>query len=827
MLEENNTIYPPPRVLAARDLMQDFFQHWIENGKLAQEWNKHKADSSRAIATFLQEYSVILAETKGPKNQEWLERSITKLEHLERLQLRQHFLVGNTVWNDACQAYTIRLIDVDNATQKRKKGVVENDESAEAEAMIFMSDINGRQHTPIHITDILRKGLTNARAFLNITNLNDNAMTEVMGGQLEVQLQIFKNKIYAAYRLEKEFGSQWVRKNKAHKDAVAAYNVLLSRLGKALVATHAYDKVKDACEGIIYMAEFLWSKNYERPSIHIQQSSSSHANIIVFEPRLVQGSGNKEASWVKELAKKHLWIKKLPWQILQRPRSLLSRDGEGLKLEKVTLVSVKKAVTVANDVPCTTAAEKDEAYTVYCTPIGELGGIPVPFAMHDLTERYRITLANQKGIYLGSQTYDDKPPFIKLEEVIFAQIEVLSPILTKARFKKGITIPLVDVNLTQTLFAYKEAGIGWLQDRADANEEMRKILQRYVIYYDGDHEKCVYFDKTSADFALKQQRAIDQNYMPIHVEFHDPSIFYNRPDTFPCKTAEDLEGIQSGLDVAVERLEILKEKLSEGVVGFKSDRRSIEHIAVVQAFLKSGSLGLYRSQVIPPHVTTAARELSEKLRNGAFLFESDPENSRKLQIEILKILQASLIVKRDSFESLFTFLYRIIDTKWVGPLLIAPGNKCFKSMLMSNVRSSELLWALCCVLVSPLFVMGWGIRFFMALIARISKMPSEIHRIFQKPIDMGQDKSNRLAAAVSILFSAVGKKKLNSKSTADEALSVLLMSSAMINSAVHGELMDGKTPLMMDYNKHISEKMLVNKAIRYQQSLKTTGLQVG
>jgi hypothetical protein len=801
-IAENRAQLLLSKTLAARDSMQTFFTNWLEGNQLEEEWQRYKKTASREMNAFLQDYAAILTGITGKKHN-WIEHSIRKLEELEKLQLRQHFLTAHAIWDTDSKKQIISLPHT-KITRTKCDKKLNFGESPAWEAMIFMPEIVKNKTAKLTITDVLRKGLTNTRAFLNILNLSEKFSSDSIHGQLEVHLQIFKNQINLAQQ----------KANKALLYAIDAYKIFLNELAKILTQTQIYKKANDAHDGIVHMADFLWSKNYERASIHIQHASKDHASLIVFEPRLVKGSGSKEALWVKKLEEKHPWIKNLPWQVLQRPQPLINRDGEGLKIDKATLVLVKK----------TYQADGQKFYAVDCIPVGELGGIPVPFAMDDPKERYKVTLANQKGIYLGSQTHDDKPPFLKLEEVIFTQLETLKPILTAARCKKGITIPLADINLTQRVFSHKGATANWRQDRADANQAINDIIKRYAIYYDYQQVKYAYLDRTAENFiALAQKLNGSEHYIPIHLEFYDPTITYHYPNIFSAN--EDVNSLKASLKIAIERLEMLKEKIAEQVTAEQSYLSDIKNIGTIQNFLQSRSVGLYQLQGIPENVLEATRRLSEKLRQSACLLGNNTSNYRNIQIELLKILQSSLVIKKASFESMLGFLRRTVDSAVLDALLITPGNKSFKNALTS-AGFAQLKWSLLCLLMSPFFAAGWILRLALMSGATLLKMPYAIYYQVQKLLGVAQNKSGQLAASIGIFFSATGKKKLNSKNAADHALSVLLMICAMIDTAINGELVNGRVPLMTDGGKNAAQKAAVNEAIQYQQMLKATGLQI-
>jgi hypothetical protein len=179
--EEKKTKFLPQRMLAARESMRTFFQHWIEDDSLLEAWRKHKIDAGQAIAAFLQEYSVILAEPNGADKQAWFEQSINKLEELEKLQLRQRFLTGRATWNSDGKEQTITLTHTEKESQKQKDKI-HSGASTETEAMIFMPEVGKYRHVKADITDMLRKGLTNARAFLNIANLSNRRNAGSIGG---------------------------------------------------------------------------------------------------------------------------------------------------------------------------------------------------------------------------------------------------------------------------------------------------------------------------------------------------------------------------------------------------------------------------------------------------------------------------------------------------------------------------------------------------------------------------------------------------------------------------------------------------------------------
>lgn len=779
--------------------MRTFFHAWLKGGELQEEWCKRKEIARNKIEKFLQEDSGIFFQAKKNPGENWLEQIIRNLENLEKAQLAQRFLTANMRWDSHDKKQTITLQQIDDVHFKANPI-----EPSLSETIIFMPETN--KNLDIDATDVLRKGLTNLRAFFNIIYLSEKCLNDEKISALDLHLKRFKQEI-----------NHQRSENRAMKYAERAYKIFSNKLVEVLVEAGLYVKKNDAREGIAHMADFLWSKNYEKFFIYIQHTSFHQTNILVFEPKSLKGSSDKDALWIQKITKKHPWVKKLPWQVLERPRPSMSRDGEGLKIEKATLVSVKKTML---------RASKEETYVVDCMPMGELGGTPVPFGISDLAERYRITLKNQKSIFLGSQTPDDKPPFLKLEEVIHGQIQLLENIMTKERRKKGITIPLSDINFTQRIFpyTYKNSGTGWLQDRVDANKMVRKILQNYLFFYDTLQLECVYLDKKAEDFDTLQQKYSAENYIPIYVIFLYPTVVYNNFKIFSYRTNEDINGLRASVKIAIERLEMFKEKLIDLGSSNEIYQQDIKDIDHVQRFLQGGGIGLFQLQGIPDRVISCARRISEKLRDAQYFLSDEVGENRKIQISILKILQSSLIVKEASSESIFGFFRRFFDNFFIGTLLIIPENQCFRNFLTAS-QFPKILLGLFCLLLSPFFVIGWSARLFLTLSTAIMKIPSGIFYGLQNMAGKTQNKSARLAAAVGILFSATGKKKLNFKSTADCALPIFFLIYAMINHAIYGEPENGKVPLMTDCNnKWAFSKDTVGTTIRHQKILKTVGL---
>lgn len=784
--------------IAAQESMQSFFDNWLKDDKLQKEWHRRKEISKNKITLFLQENVNILSHENKIQKESWIEQSIKNLEELEKAQLEQRFLTATTHYSRDEKKQVITLSQTESASPKK-----ESMESMIAETMIFMPEINQNKNSFLDVTDTLRKGLTNTRAFLNIINLSEKSLNDEKRHVLESHLQTFKQQINSSYQSQK---NQSQKNHQSIKSAVKTHEIFLDKLAYMLVQEGLYTKENDAYKGMTHMADFLWSKNYEKPCIYVQHTSQDRTNMMVFEPRSVKGSGNKEALWINKLAKKHPWIKKLPWQVLERPRPSKSMDGEGLKIEKATLVSVKKI-------------EKAE-YVVDCTSMGELSGNPIPFAINDLVERYRITLKNQKGIFLGSKTHDDKPPFHKLEEIVSHQMDILAEIMTKERRKKGISIPLADIYLTRHIFSYKKDSI-WLKDRANANKTIRKILQRYALYYDEKRMKCEYLDKESENFSALQKKISAACYVPIYTELHESTIFNHPIKVFSYKKNENISGLKASVNIAIERLEIFKEKLLELNLSNKVYQEDIKDIGIVQGFLQKKTIGLRQEKNICNSILSTTRRLSKKLRDTQYLLSDDAKHNRKVQIEILKILQSSLIVKNELSESMCGFLFRTIDHFFIHTLFIAPKNKSLRNFFMTNTLFSKTMWGLLWLFSIPFFIAGWSMRLMFIFSAAMIKIPFAIYDVLQNIIHKNQHKSERLAAAIGILFSTTGKKKLNFRNTVNCVLPVFFMIHAMINRALNTERANGNNvPLMSECNKHTFEKDAANISIQHRQTLK-------
>jgi hypothetical protein len=808
--------------LASRKHMRAFFKNWIRNAKITARWNQNKTDARYAIAAFLQSQSATLAD---PKRANWLEESINTLEELEKLQLKQRFITAHIhseahTPQAAQNAYGTEIPFQSAPTHTSVENTLKN------EVMIFMPATHADVQLKMKVTDVLRKGLTYTRAFLTILNLHDTSIMQdgsptqtknlEVHTRLEVQLHLFKKHIYTAYQLQNK-GANKPRGKKALQQAMTAYDVLMDSLAEALVHIKVYKKITDAMQGIIHMAALLWSNHYSQPSIHIQHASKDHAHLLIFEPSCTPSSGNTEASWVKTLAKAHPWIKRLPWQILQRPQPLHT-DGARSITEKVTLVLVKKVRCAEN------AKKKNSTYFVDCTPLGELGAVPAPCTRDNAAERYNATLLNQKALYLGNHVHNDAPPFPALEETIFTQLRTLSALLTKARCKQGITIPLTNIYLTQKKFPSVKNNIPWLQEKTNAGKEIRHILNRYAIYYDAAKIKCIYLDKHTDTFTMEQKKLeCAENYIPIYIQYYDPTIFHYAKKTYPHKTFTDRQIIQAALYVAEERLEIFKEKLSEcphHLEKWPLHQEAITDIATVQQFLKNKAILTLHAQKIPDFVTQATCRLSEKLREVVFSLQDNPHSNRKVHLEILKILQSGLLIKSEYRGSLLEIVHATIHKHIIALFLTIPRKTYFKNIIMARMHRSKIFSTCFSICASPFFFIEWALRVFLKCSSALVKTP----RTLRHTISLLKNKSPYLAAAAGILFSGIGKKNLHCKNTADRALSVLLTSSNLIHQAIHGEPLSGKNPLMTDAHIPTLEKILAYKQIQYQHRLKATGL---